>query len=55
VNFCGGLATKFSGTSSVESDFSLIGLEKDEYRTGLNDLSLKGILHAKQMNESQKN
>ena len=31
ANFSGGLATTFSGTSTVESDFSVIGWEKDEY------------------------
>ena len=32
----------------MESDFSLIGLEKDEYQFHLMDLSLEGILHTKQ-------
>ena len=48
VQFCGGLASVFPGTSTVESDFSVIGWEKDEYRFNLTDLSLEGILHAKQ-------
>ena len=46
--FCGGLATVFPGTASVESDFSVVGYEKNEYRTSLTDLSLEGILHSKQ-------
>ena len=54
VTYSGGLATTFPGTSTVESDFSVIGWEKDEYRTMLSDLSLKGILHAKQNNELTK-
>ena len=29
VNFCSGFANTFPGTSTVESDFSLIALEKD--------------------------
>ena len=48
VQFCGGLASVFPGTSTVESDFSVIGWEKDEYRFSLTDISLEGILHAKQ-------
>lgn len=48
VEFCGGLASVFPGTSPVESDFSIIGWEKDEYRFNLTDLSLEGVLHSKQ-------
>ena len=50
-DFCGGLSTAFPTTSTVESDFSLIKWEKDEYRTSLTDLSLEGILHSKQLEE----
>jgi hypothetical protein len=46
--FCGGLATAFPNTATVESDFSVIGWEKDEYRTSLTDFSLESILHCKQ-------
>ena len=46
--FFGGLATVFPGTAAVESDFSLINWEKDDYCTNLTDLSLEGILHCKQ-------
>ena len=46
--FCGGLATVFPGTATVESDFSIVNYEKNEYRTSLTDLSLEGILHSKQ-------
>jgi hypothetical protein len=46
--FSGGLASVFPGTSTVESDFSVIGWEKNDYRTCLTDFSLEGILHAKQ-------
>lgn len=46
--FCGGLATIFPGTATVESDFSIVNYEKDQYRTALTDFSLEGILHAKQ-------
>jgi hypothetical protein len=47
-SFIGALASVFPGTSTVESDFSLIGWEKDEYRTSLTNFSLEGILHCKQ-------
>ena len=46
--FCGGLATVFPGTLTVESDFSIVNFEKTEYRSALTDLSLEGILHSKQ-------
>ena len=46
--FFGGLATVFPGTATVESDFSLINWEKDDFRAQLTDLSLEGILHSKQ-------
>jgi hypothetical protein len=46
--FCGGLATAFPNTTSVESDFSVMKWEKDEHRTGLTSLALAGIMHAKQ-------
>lgn len=50
-DFCGGIATAFPGTSTVESDFSVVKFEKDEYRSALTDFSLEGILHCKQFNE----
>ena len=46
--FFGGLATVFPGTATVESDFSLINWEKDDYCSSLTDFSLEGILHSKQ-------
>ena len=46
--FCGGLATVFPSTATVESDFSIVNYEKNLYRTALMDLSLEGILHSKQ-------
>jgi hypothetical protein len=46
--FFGGLASVFPGTATVESDFSLINWEKDDYRASLTDFSLEGILHSKQ-------
>lgn len=47
-NFCGGLASVFPNTATVESDFSIIGWEKDDTRMDLTDFSLEGILHCKQ-------
>lgn len=41
--FCGGLATLFSGTATVESSFSVLQWEGDPSRSGLWDLSLEGI------------
>ena len=46
--FAGGLASMFPNTATVESDFSVIGAEKNVYRESLTDFSLEGILHAKQ-------
>src|SRR5436309_6244109 len=47
-DFCDGIATMFANTASVESDFSILGWEKDEYRKSLTDLSLEGIMQCKQ-------
>ena len=49
-DFCGGIATAFPNTATVESDFSILEWEKDAYRMSLTDLSLEGILHCKQFN-----
>jgi hypothetical protein len=46
--FCGDLASAFPNTSTVESDFSILGWEKDVHRGSLTDFSLEGILHCKQ-------
>jgi len=46
--FFGGLASVFPGTSTVESDFSNIGFEKDDYCAALTNFSLEGILQCKQ-------
>ena len=45
---CGGFASVFPGTSTVESDFSVIGWEKNEYQAALTDFSLEGNLQCKQ-------
>ena len=51
VVFANGLASVFPGTSTVESDFSVIGIEKDAHRKRLANLSLEGVLHTKQRME----
>ena len=48
--FCGGLATVFANTTSVESDFSILKWELDEFRTTMMHLSVEGIFQAKQRN-----
>ena len=47
-DFSGGIATVFANTASVESDFSILGWEKDVFRLSITDLSLEGILQCKQ-------
>eukprot|EP00173_Palmaria_palmata_P001374 Plantae.Rhodophyta-Palmaria_palmata.ctg17575.p1 GENE.Plantae.Rhodophyta-Palmaria_palmata.ctg17575~~Plantae.Rhodophyta-Palmaria_palmata.ctg17575.p1 ORF type:complete len:193 (+),score=37.14 Plantae.Rhodophyta-Palmaria_palmata.ctg17575:71-580(+) len=46
--FCGGSASIFPNTSTVESDFSIINWEKDEFRDALGDFSLEGVMQTKQ-------
>ncbi|RLN94797.1 hypothetical protein BBJ28_00016514 [Nothophytophthora sp. Chile5] len=52
--YCGDLASAFPNTTTVQSDFSVLGWEKDEYRRSLTDFSLEGILHAKQYHKLQR-
>jgi hypothetical protein len=49
--FCGGLATAFPGTSSVERDFLIVYWEKDDCRISLTDISLEGIFHSEQFDK----
>jgi hypothetical protein len=46
--FAGGLATAFANTTTVESDFSILKWEMDEFRQALLNLSLEGIFQTKQ-------
>jgi hypothetical protein len=46
--FCGGLATVFPGSATVESDFSSLKCELDEFRSTLMELSLEGVMQCKQ-------
>jgi hypothetical protein len=48
MGYCGVVATLFPGTSTVESDFSILRWEKDCFRKGLSDFGLEGVLQAKQ-------
>ena len=51
--FAGGLASAYVVTARVEYDFSILGIEKNAYRTSLMNLLLDGIMHAKQFMELQ--
>jgi hypothetical protein len=46
--FVGGLATMFTNTTLVESDFSILKWEMEKNRTSLMHLSLEGIFQTKQ-------
>jgi len=46
--FCGAIASNIPGTSTVESDFSLINLTKHSSSQSLTDFALESILHCKQ-------
>jgi hypothetical protein len=48
MEFCGVLATIFPGTSTVESDFSVLQWEKDNFRKSLSDFGLEGVMQSKQ-------
>jgi len=49
--FAGGLVSVFPGTSTVESDFSVIGFQKDDYKAALTDFSLESCLQSKQIKD----
>ena len=46
--FVGGITSIFPSTTLVESDFSIIKIEKGDFRIFLTDLSIEGILRSKQ-------
>ncbi|KAJ8516523.1 hypothetical protein ON010_g18435 [Phytophthora cinnamomi] len=52
--YCGDLASAFPNTAIVDSDFYVLGWEKDEYRHSLTDFSFQGIVHAKQYRNLQR-
>jgi hypothetical protein len=47
-SFCGGLASAFANTTSVESDFCILKWEMNPNHTFLMHLSLEGIFQTKQ-------
>lgn len=46
--FCGGLATVFANTKSIESNFSTLKWKLGEYRTSMMHISVEGVFQAKQ-------
>jgi hypothetical protein len=45
--FCSGIAIFFPETSTVESDFSVLNWEYDEFRSSLTEFSLEGNMQCK--------
>jgi hypothetical protein len=48
MDFAGGLATVYTNDGVVESDFSILKYEKDQFRKPMSNLTLHGILACKQ-------
>ncbi len=48
MEYYGVVATLFLGTSTIESDFSILRWEKDLFRKHLSNFGLEGVMHAKQ-------
>jgi hypothetical protein len=55
MEFCGGLASPFPNTATVESDFLVLKWEKDLHRSNITPFSLEGILHCRQIRSLLKN
>jgi hypothetical protein len=57
VTFCAGIAAIVPGTSTVESDVSVLNWEYDEFRFVFTGFSLEGVMHCKQFKQllSKKN
>lgn len=51
--FCGGLSSAFPTTSTVKSDFSIVGWEKSVYLYSLTDFLLEGTLYCKQFDAAR--
>jgi hypothetical protein len=49
MGYCGVVTTLFAGTSTVESDFSILRWEKDLFRKRLSNFGLEGVMQAKQL------
>jgi hypothetical protein len=50
-HFSGGSCTVFPGSSTVESDISILKFEKYDHRTSLSDISIEGIFHTRRFEE----
>jgi hypothetical protein len=50
-HFAGGLSKVFPGSSTVESDFSVLKSEKSDHRASLSDVCIEGILNERQFEE----
>jgi len=48
MEYCGVIATLFPGTSTIESNFSILRWEKDLIRKHLSKFGLEGVMQAKQ-------
>jgi hypothetical protein len=49
ARFLWGFGDRVANTASVESDFSILKWEMDEFLTSLKHLSLEGVFQSKQM------
>jgi len=55
MEFCGGLASPFPNTATVESNFSVLKWEKDLHQSNITPFSLEGILHCRPIRSLLKN
>jgi hypothetical protein len=51
--FCAGISINFPGISTVESDFSVLNWECDEFRSSLTDFYLEDVMQCKQFKQLQ--
>ncbi len=55
MEFCGGLASPFHNTATIESDFSVLKWEKDLHRSNITPFAFEGILNCHQIRSLLKN
>jgi hypothetical protein len=55
MEFCGGLASPFPNTTTIENDLSVLKWEKDLHRSNITPFSLEGIVHCRQIRSLLKN
>ena len=48
------MPTMFPNTATIEFDFSILKLSKDEHRKSMTDLSLEGVMQCKQFDALSK-